>query len=118
MSFRALLVTKDDQAAKVLEPVLAGFGLTVERAVYSDALGLVSQQKFHIVLADFDDPHGAALIFESASNLRSENHPVTVALLSDREKVRHAFGAGANFVVFKPISAEQSEGALLAATLS
>jgi len=116
MSFRALLVTPDDQAAKALEPVLARFALAAERSPYSQALGLISQQKFHSVLVDFDDAASAAAILENLASLPADNHSVTIALLSDREKVRHVFGAGANFVIFKPISEEQSEGALLAAT--
>jgi CheY-like chemotaxis protein len=116
MSFRALLVTPDDQAAKALESVLSRFALAAERSPYSEALGLVSQQKFQSVLVDFDDAASAAAILEHLGTLPVVNHPVTIALLSDREKVRHAFAAGANFAIFKPVSVEQSEGALLAAT--
>jgi hypothetical protein len=38
-----------------------------------------------------------------------------VALLADRSKVRNAFGAGADFVLYKPVVAEQAEGTLRAA---
>ena len=115
MTYRALLVTKDGQAAEVLAPVLQGFGLRVQCCGYSDAACLVVEQKFHAVLVDFDDPHSAALILQKISN-GSENHPITVALLSDRNRVRNVFGAGANFVLYKPISAEHAETTLRAAT--
>ena len=95
MSFRALLVSKDDQAVETLTPVLSNFGLTVHRCLYRDALCLVSEQKFHAVLVDFDDPHSATLTFENLSAARFRAHAVTVALLADRSKVRNAFGAGA-----------------------
>ena len=87
MSFRALLVTKDDQAAEIVAPVLAGLGLAVECCGYSDAVCLVSEQKFQAVLVDYDDPHSAAVIFQNISNSAFDNHPVTVALLRDRNKV-------------------------------
>ncbi len=38
-------------------------------------------------------------------------------MLSDRTKVRSAFGAGAHFVLYKPVSAEQAQASLRAATI-
>jgi len=115
MTFRALLVTKDDQAAEVLAPVLQNFGLRVQCCGYSDAACLVTEQRFQAVLVDFDDPHSATLILQNISS-GSENHPITVALLRDKNKVRNVFGVGANFVLYKPLSAEQAETTLRAAT--
>jgi DNA-binding response OmpR family regulator len=115
MTFRALLVTKDDRAAEVLAPVLQNFGLRVQCCGYSDAACLVTEQRFQAVLVDFDDPHSATLILQNISS-GSENHPITVALLSDKNKVRNVFGAGANFVLYKPLTAEQAETTLRAAT--
>jgi DNA-binding response OmpR family regulator len=115
MTYRALLVTKDDQAAEVLAPVLQDFGLRAQCCGYSDAARLVVEQKFHAVLVDFDDPHSAALILQNISSV-SANHPISIALLSDKNKVRSVFGAGANFVLYKPISAQQAETTLRAAT--
>ena len=116
MSFRALVVTKDDRAVEALAPVLSNFGLSVERCGYHDAVCLVSEQKFQAVLVDFDDPHSAALVLQHISSASFENHAKTVALLADKGKVRNAFGTGANFVVYKPVSADQAEGTLRAAT--
>ncbi len=114
MTFRALLVTKDGQAAEVLAPVLHTLGLWVQCCGYSDAVCLVTEQRFQAVVVDFDDPHSAALL-QNISSI-SENHPITVALLSDKNKVRNVFGAGANFVLYKPLSAERAETTLRAAT--
>jgi CheY-like chemotaxis protein len=115
MSFRALLVSKDDQAVEALTPVLSNFGLTVHRCAYPDALCLVSEQTFHAVVVDFDDPHSATLIFETLSAARFRAHAVTVALLTDPSKVRNALAAGANFVLYKPVKIDQAEGTLRAA---
>ncbi len=115
MAFRALLVTKDDQASEVLAPVLHNLGLMVECCGYSDAVCLVTEQRFQTVLVDFDDPHSAALVLQNTSSV-SEKRPITVALLSDKDKVRNVFGAGANFVLYKPLSAKQAETTLRAAT--
>lgn len=115
MSFRALLVSKDSQAVEVLTPVLSNFGLSVHACSYPDALCVVTEQKFHAVIVDFDDPHSAALVLEHLSAARFQAHAVTVALLSDRGKVRHAFGHGANFVIYKPVETAQAEATLRAA---
>lgn len=115
MTYRALLVTKDDQAAAVLAPVLQDSGLRVQCCGYSDAVCLVTEQRFQAVLVDFDDPHSATLVLQNTTSV-SENRPITVALLSDKNKVRNVFGAGANFVLYKPLSREQAATTLRAAT--
>src|SRR5258708_454285 len=116
MSFRALLVTKDDQAGEVLSPVLSNFGLSTDRCGYSDAVCLVAEQKFQAVLVDYDDPHSAALVLQHLASTPFQQHSVTVALLSDKNKVRNVFGAGANFVLYKPIAESQAATTLRAAT--
>lgn len=116
MSFRALLVTKDDQAAEVLTTVLSNFGLSVQCCAYADAAGLVTGQKFQAVLVDYDDPQNAALVFQNILSARFENHPVTIALLSDKNKVRNVFGVGASFALYKPICVEEAEDTMRAAT--
>jgi DNA-binding response OmpR family regulator len=115
MAFRALLVTKDELAAEVLAPVLSHYALAVERCGYSEAVCLVTEQRFQAVVVDFDDPHSASLVLDNAFNSPA-SHPVTIALLSHKERVRSAFGAGANFVLYKPLSTEQAEATLRAAT--
>src|SRR5258705_316697 len=68
------------------------------------------------LLTENDDPHSAALVLQNASQASSGNTVVTVALLSDKTKVRNVFGAGANFVLYKPISVPQAQASLRAAT--
>jgi CheY-like chemotaxis protein len=116
MTFQALLVSKDDEATAVLTPVLSGFGLGVQCCGYPDALVRLTEQKFDAVMVDYDDPHSAALVLQNAEQASSGNSAITVALLSDKTKVRNVFGAGANFVLYKPISEQQAQASLRAAT--
>ena len=67
MTFQALLVSKDEEAAAVLIPVLSGFGVGVQSCGYPDAMVRLSEQKFDAVIVDFDDPHSAALVLQNAS---------------------------------------------------
>jgi CheY-like chemotaxis protein len=115
MTFQSLLVCKDEQATSVLTSVLAGFGLGVQCCGYPDALRRLSEQKFDAVIVDYDDSHSAALVLQSAYQSSAPHKTVTVALLGDKTKVRHVFGAGANFVLYKPISQQQAEASLRAA---
>jgi CheY-like chemotaxis protein len=115
MTFQSLLVCKDEQATDVLTSVLAGFGLGVQCCGYPDALCRLTDQKFDAVIVDYDDPHSAALVLQNAYQAAG-NNTVTVALLNDKTKVRHVFGAGANFVLYKPVSQQQAEASLKAAT--
>ncbi len=116
MSFQALLVvTRDDATVTPLKQVLTGFGLSVQVCSHSSALGRMKGQKFEAVVVDFDDPASATLILQHAYQASSGTSAITAALLSDKTKVRIAFRAGANFVLYKPISAEQAEISLRAA---
>jgi CheY-like chemotaxis protein len=116
MSFQALLVvSKDDATVTPLKQVLTGFGLSVQCCSHSGALGRLKGQKFDAVVVDFDDPASAALILQQAYRASSGASAITAALLSDRTKVRIAFRAGANFVLYKPITTEQAEASLRSA---
>jgi c-di-GMP-binding flagellar brake protein YcgR len=115
MSFQSLVVSKDEHASGVLTSVLAGFGFGVQRCGYPDALCRISEQKFDAVIVDYDDPHSAALILQNAYQVSSGNHSVSVALLGDKGKVRSVFGAGANFVLYEPVSEQQAHATLKAA---
>jgi len=114
MSFRALLVSEDDQAVEALTPILSDLGLSVHRCSFSEAVSFVTEQKFHAVVVDFDDPH-AALILEKLSNARFQSQVLAVALLADKTRVRSALSLGANFIVYKPVDSEQAENTLRAA---
>jgi CheY-like chemotaxis protein len=115
MTFQSLLVCKDEQATDVLTSVLAGFGLGVQCCGYPDALCRLTDQKFDAVIVDYDDPHSAALVLQNADQASAAGNTVTVALLDDKTKVRNVFGAGANFVIYKPVSQQQAEASLRAA---
>ncbi len=116
MTFRSLLVSKDEEAAAILTPVLSGFGIAVVCCGYPEGVCRVGEEKFDAVIVDFDDPHSAALILKNVQQASAGYRAVTVALLSDKAKVRNVFGAGANFVLYKPISTEQAEAGLRATT--
>ena len=117
MNLQALLVSKDDNASESLSRVLASFEVAVERSSDPEvAVSRLGEQRFDEVIVDFDEAETATRVLQSVRELTSGANAVTVALISDEGKVRTTFGAGANFVLLKPISATQATATLKAAT--
>ena len=116
MTFHALLVSKDEAATEVLTPLLNRCGVDVACCGYPEAMCRLTEEKFDAVIADFDDPHSASLVLQNATPATAGVAAVTVALLGDKTKVRSVLGGGANFILYKPISDEQAEASLRAAT--
>jgi len=119
MILQALLVSKDDQAAETLIQVLAQLGVAVDRSSAADvAVTRLAEERFDQVVVDFDDPEAAALVLEDCRHLggADRNPPVTVALLHDAAEIRSILGAGAHFILIKPIAPQQAQNTLRAAT--
>ncbi len=119
MILQALLVSKDDVTAETLIQVLAQFGVAVDRSSAADvAVTRLSEERFDQVIVDFDDPEAASLMLEACRRLvgPDRNPPVTVALLPDASQIRSILGAGAHFILVKPVVHEQAYNTLRAAT--
>lgn len=120
MILKALLVSKDDQAAETLTQVLANFGVAVERSSAVEvAVSRLGQEHFDEVLVDFDDPSTASLVIEALRQHEADEHvavSVTVALIQDPAQIRSILGRGAHFILTKPITHDQAATTLQAAT--
>lgn len=116
MTFQALLVLNDDSAREVLSHVLGDFQVECERSSDADAACQSLQEKrFDAVIVDFDDHEGASRILQNVRQSGSSRTAVTVGLLSEPSNVRSAFGMGANFVLYKPLSSASAHASLRAA---
>jgi CheY-like chemotaxis protein len=112
-------VSNDDLAAETLIQVQTQFGVAVDRLNAADvAVARLEEQRFDQVIVDFDDPETASLVLESCRRLGGSEHkaPVTVALLHDASQIRSILGAGAHFILVKPVTREQAQNTLRAAT--
>lgn len=119
MMLQALLVSKDDQTAETLIQVLAQSGVAVMRSNAGDvAAARLADERFDEVIVDFDDPETASVMLESCRRLAGpdRNPPVTVAMLPDAGQIRAILGAGAHFILAKPVTHEQARATLRAAT--
>lgn len=123
MILQTLLVSKDDLSAEALIKVLVQFGVVVDRSSAVDvALARLSEERFDQVIVDFDgdfdDPETAKQLLEACRLLSDCEHhpPVTVALLHDASQIRSILGAGAHFILTKPIEQPQAQNTFRAAT--
>ena len=119
MTLQALLVSKDEPTAETLIQVLSQFGVAVDRSSAADvAVARLAEERFDQVIVDFDDPEAASLLLEACRRLVGPDRkpPVTVALLHDASQIRSILGAGAHFILTKPVSPEQAQTTLRAAT--
>jgi CheY-like chemotaxis protein len=119
MILQALLVSKDDLTAETLIQVLAQFGVAVDRSNAADvALMRLAEERFDQVIVDFDDCEAASELLEACRHIAGPDRkpPVTIALLRDGSQIRSILGAGAHFILTKPIAHEQAQNTLRAAT--
>ncbi|MFY9844880.1 MAG: PilZ domain-containing protein [Terriglobales bacterium] len=119
MVLQTLLMSKDDSTAETLIRVLAQFGVAVERSNLADvAVTRLGEERFDQAIVDFDDPEAASLMLEACRRLAGpdRNPPVTIALLHDASQIRSILGAGAHFILVKPVTSEQAQNTLRAAT--
>lgn len=120
MILQALLVSKDDATAEALIRTMAQLGVAVDRSSDADiALTRLAEEHFDQVVVDFDDPEAALAVLEGCRRVACRpdcNPPVTVAVLREAVQIRSILGAGAHFILNKPIVPEQAQNTLRAAT--
>lgn len=118
MILLALLVSKDDLAAETLIQALAQFGVAVDRSSAAEvAQTRFAEERFDQVIVDFDDPETASALLQSCRQPGPDrNPPVTVALVRDASQIRSILGSGAHFILTKPVTDEQAQATLRAAT--
>jgi CheY-like chemotaxis protein len=114
MAFLVLLVSKDEETASILQPVVSRLGLTLQVSSYPDALCRLTEQKFDAVIVDFDDLNAKEVLKNTTPNAAGRNI-ITAAILSNPSQVRGALGEGANFVLYRPLSPDRAEASLRAA---
>jgi DNA-binding response OmpR family regulator len=119
MILHTLLTSKDDLTAETLIQVLVQFGAVVDRSNAADvAVSRLAEERFDLAIVDFDDREGASLLLEACRRLEGPDRkpPVTVALLPDASEIRAILGAGAHFILTKPVALEQAQNTFRAAT--
>jgi CheY-like chemotaxis protein len=114
MTLQALLVSTDDAAADVLGRVLPTFGVFMDRSSDPETTtARIQQQKFDAIIVDLDSPEMAESVLRQAEQLGT--HPLKIALVADRTKVRAILSGGAHFVLYKALTDDTAKAGLRAA---
>lgn len=116
MKFDALLIVNDEAAAEVLSRVLEEFQVQSDHCGNADdALQKFDEKRYDAVVVDFDETSAAGRILREIRHASASKNAVTIGLLGDPASVRSAFGNGANFVLYKPVSSDTARSSLRAA---
>lgn len=80
-----------------------------------DAVKKLMRQRYDAVIVDWENEANATLVLKNARMSPANKTSLAVAIVEGQTSVRNAFRAGANFVLYKPISLEQAKTSLRAA---
>jgi DNA-binding NarL/FixJ family response regulator len=115
MKLNALLMCHEQALLPVLVGALEEFEIDEELcACAEEAMELLALAHYSALVVDFSLP-GAARVAHMARLTPAERRPVVFAMIDARTEIAGAFQAGANFVLYKPLVAEQLLRSLRAA---
>ena len=115
MSLSALVVCADSKSVQMLSRILAELGLSVEDCDDAPGARLVLAQGFDAILVDCNEEHTALDLIASIRQAPASHSALIVALVDGRNNAREVFARGANFILYKPLSAERATTSLRAA---
>lgn len=116
MALQSLLLCPDEKTARVLSRVLSELEIGMEQCTEPfDAVKKLMRQRYDAVIVDWENEANATLVLKNARMSPSNKTSLAVAIVEGQTSVRNAFRAGANFVLYKPISLEQAKTSLRAA---
>ena len=106
MPLNSLLLSRDTEVIRVLEPTLEKLSIEVEvcRGVMSGH-EILRTEKFDAIVIDCDDLDGGLRVLDGLRKAPSNKNSITFAILNGTTTTQQAFQMGANFVLQKPISA-------------
>ncbi len=116
MDLHALVVCPDQDSASLLMLILSELGMGAEHTPsISRGLELIESQRFDAIVLDYRADQSSeeflARLRQSAKNRAS----MLIAVVDSGFNARPVFGLGANFVLYRPLSAERARISLRAA---
>lgn len=117
MVSRALLISPDANTVSALTQVLAEMELAVEECRdVTSASQSISQQTYEVVVIDCPDQLASDALTRRARFSKPNQASLLVSVVNAQSNVHAAFAAGANFVLYRPISPERARASLRAAS--
>ncbi len=116
MSLKSLIVCADLQAVQVLTGLLNDLGIGTELSDrVSSATDRLTSSRFDVVVIDCTGLPGAIQLVTGLRERGENRSALAIGLVDGTTDVKGVFTAGANFVIYKPISAERASASLRAA---
>jgi CheY-like chemotaxis protein len=107
MALNALLMCREDEALRTLGKALHQVQMEPEVCLSApEALDLTVLRLYSALILDFDLP-GAAIVARMARLAPSKRRPVIFGMIGAFTEIAEAFQAGVNFIIYKPLAAEQ-----------
>jgi len=105
MRLESLLLSRDAEVIRVLQPALEKLSIEVEVCHgVSSGHEIIRTEKFDAIIVDCDDLEGGLRVLEGSRKASSNKNSVTFAILNGTTTTQQAFEMGVNFVLQKPIS--------------
>jgi CheY-like chemotaxis protein len=115
MNLKSLLLCSDEKIVRVLRRTLGELDISVEPCASAEiALGHLTHGRFEAIIVDCADP-GAGNVLGVVRSSPCNQRAVAVAILDPETGLRSAFELGANFILYKPVTAERAKSSFRAA---
>ena len=115
MALKSLVLCSDEKIVRVLRRVLGDLDINLELCSEAQAaLRKLTRQRFEAIIVDCEAA-GASDVLRSARSAPCNKFAVAVAIVGPEVGLKAAFGLGAHFVLYKPVSSERAKASFRAA---
>jgi DNA-binding response OmpR family regulator len=117
MASRALLISPDANTISVLGQVLAEMELAIEECFDSEAAApRITEQSYEVIVMDCPDQAISDTLIQKARLSKPNQSSLLISVVNSQSNVRATFAAGANLVLYRPISPDRARASLRAAS--
>ena len=111
-----VLVCADQDSASLLKAALAEMGMAVEHTPsISRGVGLLNEKRFDAIVLDYRADQSSEEFLARMRQSAKNRDALLIALVDEGFNARRVFGLGANFVLYRPLTAERTRLSLNAA---
>jgi CheY-like chemotaxis protein len=116
MDARLLLVCSDQDADRLLTRVLSEMKMSAEHTPsLSDGIKRLGDKQFDAIILDYHPSQASQEFLNGWRHSSKNRNALLIAIVDGEFEARPAFGLGANFVLYRPLSAERARISLRAA---
>src|SRR6266700_4282700 len=109
MSLASLLLSRDPDLVRPLRSALERYSIGVEVCIGPHAgIEILTSEHFDAVIVDCDDFEDGSKVLREMRSMSANKSSVAVAVVNKRTTTSQAFQMGANFVIQKPVTADNA----------